>query len=174
MIVFISGRLARILGFVGSRMSMIDTVSLPGGWFTVLPVSSNHTFSSLPVISSCARATPAINSRPPANAQSGSNLDHVFIVPSIRILLPPVCHALGGGVTPWRCIDCSSVSLPKMLLMPAVVTLDLDAGGLRQKIHGARDFPWTTQPANSRSAVSRRRRSHVLHAHRIGWLGCSM
>src|SRR5215831_4215720 len=66
--------------------------------------------------------------------------------PPSEFYLPPVCHALGGGVTPWRCIDCSSVSLPKMLLMPAVVTLDLDAGCLRQKIHGARDFPWTTQP----------------------------
>jgi len=35
-IVFISGRLATIRGLVGSRMSMIDTVSLPAAWRTVL------------------------------------------------------------------------------------------------------------------------------------------
>src|SRR4029077_13062738 len=54
-IVFISGRLATIRGLVGSRMSMIDTVSLPAAWRTVLPVSSNDIFSSLPVIKSRAR-----------------------------------------------------------------------------------------------------------------------
>jgi hypothetical protein len=82
MIVFISGRLATISGFVGSRMSMIDTVSLPGGWFTVLPVSSNHTFSSLPVISICALAVPAVTSRAPAAAPSARNFATVLTVSS--------------------------------------------------------------------------------------------
>ena len=79
MIVFISGRLAIIRGFAGSWMSMIDTVSLPGGWFAVLPVSSNHTFSSLPVISVCALAAPAGTSRALAAAPSASNFTGVFM-----------------------------------------------------------------------------------------------
>jgi len=40
--VFIIGRLATIRGLVGSWMSMMDTVSLPGGWLTVLPASSSY------------------------------------------------------------------------------------------------------------------------------------
>jgi hypothetical protein len=32
----INGRLATMRGMIGSAMSMIDTVSLPGGWFTTL------------------------------------------------------------------------------------------------------------------------------------------
>ena len=99
MIVFISGRLARIRGFVGSWMSMIDTVSLPGGWFTVLPVSSNHTFSSLPVISAYARAPPTASIRPPTNAQIGRDLDSAFIVPSIQFWLTPVCQADGSSTS---------------------------------------------------------------------------
>jgi hypothetical protein len=55
-IVFISGRLTMIFGLAGSAISMIDTVSLPAGCVIVFPVfSSNETFSSLPVINSCAR-----------------------------------------------------------------------------------------------------------------------
>src|SRR5580693_805705 len=72
-IVFISGRLATIRGLVGSRMSMIDTVSLPGGWVTVLPVSSKEIFSSLPVIRSCAPAPPAGASRAPAATLSANS-----------------------------------------------------------------------------------------------------
>jgi hypothetical protein len=73
-IVFISGRLTTIFGFVGSAMSMIDTVSLPAGWVMVLPVfSSKDTFSSLPVISNCARVASPGMSRAPAAAASASS-----------------------------------------------------------------------------------------------------
>src|SRR6516162_6490231 len=33
--------------------------------------------------------------------------------PPSEFYLPPVCHALGGDVTRWRCIDCSNVSSPE-------------------------------------------------------------
>src|SRR6266478_2941871 len=42
----ISSRLARRRSLVGLRMSMIDTVSLPAAWRTVLPVSSKETVAS--------------------------------------------------------------------------------------------------------------------------------
>jgi PAS domain S-box-containing protein len=79
---FISERLAIIRGLVGSRMSMIDTVSLPGGWVTVLPVSSKETFSSLPVIRSCARALPAGARRVPVATLSASSRKKGFMVSS--------------------------------------------------------------------------------------------
>jgi len=73
-IVFISGRLTMIFGLAGSAISMIDTVSLPAGCVIVLPVfSSNETFSSLPVIRSCARAGPADASKIPAAALSADS-----------------------------------------------------------------------------------------------------
>jgi hypothetical protein len=79
---FIRGRLATIRGLVGSRMSMIDTVSLPGGCVTVVPASSNETFSSFPVIRSCARVLPAGASRVPAATPSANSRKKGFMVSS--------------------------------------------------------------------------------------------
>src|SRR5206468_3168143 len=99
-IVFISGRLATIRGLVGSRMSMIDTVSLPAAWRTVLPVSSNETFSSLPVMRSCALG-PAGRSKVVAAALSASSRKNAFIVSSHLVAsLTQVCHARDPGATP--------------------------------------------------------------------------
>jgi hypothetical protein len=84
---FISERLATIRGLVGSRMSMIDTVPLPGGWVTVLPVSSKETFSSFPVIRSCARALPAGASRVPVATLSASSRKKGFMVSSHLVAL---------------------------------------------------------------------------------------
>ena len=100
MIVFISGRLATIRGLVGSTMSMIDTVSLPAAWRTVLPVSSNDTFSSLPVIRSCARVTPTGTNSVLAAALSASSRKKAFMVSSrLVVLLRLMCHANDRLVT---------------------------------------------------------------------------
>src|SRR5215467_6655651 len=54
---FIKGRLTTIFGASGLLMSTMDTESLPGGRRIVLPVLSNVSFSSLPMIMSWAWAT---------------------------------------------------------------------------------------------------------------------
>src|SRR5438132_7312401 len=113
-IVFISGRLATIRGLVGSRMSMIDTVSLPAAWRTVLPFSSNDTFSSLPVIKSCARVPPTGASSVLAAALSASSRKKAFMVSSRFVtLLAQVCHARDPGATPvgWGPLGTASAQL---------------------------------------------------------------
>jgi Phage integrase family len=72
---------------VGLLMSMIDTVSLPAAWRMVFPASSNDTFSSLPVIKSCARIEPAGISNAAVAALNVSSRQKAFIVSSHLIHL---------------------------------------------------------------------------------------
>jgi hypothetical protein len=99
-IVFINSRLARIRGLTGSAMSMIETVSLPAGWRMVLPFSSNETYSSLPVIRSCARVTPTGTSSVLTAALSASSRKKAFLISSrLVVLLTLMCHANDRLVT---------------------------------------------------------------------------
>src|ERR1700731_17624 len=79
--VFISGRLATMRGLARSLMSMIETVSWPGGLLICLPAASQVCFSSLPLRMSCACA-PHDSGGPAVIARSASR-DKPFMISSL-------------------------------------------------------------------------------------------
>src|SRR6185437_13985818 len=106
--VFISGRLATTRGLARSLMSMIDTVSLPGGLTTGLPVLSQPCFSSLPLMMSCACA--AGDSSGAAVIARSASRDRFFMTSSLFLVgfghscRATVCHAFRRRATPGGCL----------------------------------------------------------------------